>query len=376
MWRRCWGLFKLNKNKWQTVSLSEIADYKTGKLNSNAAVENGKYPFFTCSRDTFKTNTWSFDCECVLLAGNNANAEYPVKYFEGKFDAYQRTYVITTKDPKILSVRFLYFVIELKLNLLKSLSTGAATRFLTKGIIDNLQIDLPSIEEQEEIVKILGSYDDIIENNTRRIAILETMAQNLYREWFVNFRFPGYQQREWQGIPQGKVPQDWDTVELGKLITVRRGKTITRKTAIPEDVPVVAGGLQPAYFHSVANTTSPVITVSASGANAGYVNMYTIPVWASDCSYIDTETTPYVYYYYLLMKDRQVEITRMQTGAAQPHVYPKDLMRLEVFDVPTGLLDDFTERVTPVFRLMANLVTKNNNLQQQRDLFLPKLVKF
>lgn len=366
----------MNKNKWQTVSLSEIADYKTGKLNSNAAVENGKYPFFTCSRDTFKTNTWSFDCECVLLAGNNANAEYPVKYFEGKFDAYQRTYVITTKDPKILSVRFLYFVIELKLNLLKSLSTGAATRFLTKGIIDNLQIDLPSIEEQEEIVKILGSYDDIIENNTRRIAILETMAQNLYREWFVNFRFPGYQQREWQGIPQGKVPQDWDTVELGKLITVRRGKTITRKTAIPEDVPVVAGGLQPAYFHSVANTTSPVITVSASGANAGYVNMYTIPVWASDCSYIDTETTPYVYYYYLLMKDRQVEITRMQTGAAQPHVYPKDLMRLEVFDVPTGLLDDFTERVTPVFRLMANLVTKNNNLQQQRDLFLPKLVKF
>jgi len=262
-------------------------------------------------------------------------------------------------------------------NYIISHARGSASQVrIAISALKNFSFYLPSLENQMSVAEVLKSYDKLIENNTHRITILETMAQNLYREWFVNFRFPGHEQSQWQDTPQGKIPLGWNTVELGEKITVRRGKTITKKTAIPKDVPVVAGGLQPAYFHNVANTTSPVITVSASGANAGYVNLYTVPVWASDCSYIDTETTSYVYYYYLLMKERQVEITRMQTGAAQPHVYPKDLMRLEVFDVPTGLLDDFTERVTPVFQLMANLVTKNNNLQQQRDLLLPKLVKF
>lgn len=71
--------------------LSELVSFKTGKLNSNAAVLNGKYPFFTCSQETYLTNTYSFDCECCLLGGNNANGVYPLKYYNGKFDAYQRT---------------------------------------------------------------------------------------------------------------------------------------------------------------------------------------------------------------------------------------------------------------------------------------------
>ena len=73
--------------KTRRVKLADIVSYKTGRLDSNAAVKDGKYPFFTYSRETFKTNTFAFDCECVLLAGNNANAIFPVKYFNGKFDA-------------------------------------------------------------------------------------------------------------------------------------------------------------------------------------------------------------------------------------------------------------------------------------------------
>lgn len=257
---------------------------------------------------------------------------------------------------------------------LQAASSGSTVAHVRVGDVENLKIKLPSIDEQKRIAGILKAYEDLIENNNRRIQILETIAQKLYQEWFVHYRFPNHQQAQWQETEQGKVPMGWEIKELGELITVRRGRTITRKKAVPEDVPVVAGGLQPAYFHNVANTTAPVITVSASGANAGYVNLYTIPVWASDCSYIDTETTPYVYYYYLLMKERQVEITRMQTGAAQPHVYPKDLMRLEVLDIPLELLDEFTQKITPMFQLMAGLKAKNQNLKQQRDLLLPRLI--
>jgi len=76
---------------WRTEKLGDIARFKTGKLDSNAAVLGGKYPFFTCSQETLRTNTFSFDTECVLLAGNNAAGIFPLKYFDGKFDAYQRT---------------------------------------------------------------------------------------------------------------------------------------------------------------------------------------------------------------------------------------------------------------------------------------------
>ena len=78
----------------ESQKLGDIASIKTGKLNSNVAKEKGKYPFFTCSQVTLKTNTYSFDTEAVLLAGNNAQGIFPIKYYEGKFDVYQRTYVI------------------------------------------------------------------------------------------------------------------------------------------------------------------------------------------------------------------------------------------------------------------------------------------
>ena len=82
---------------WKIVDLGQVVNFKTGKLNANAAEENGIYPFFTCSKEVFKINKYSFDCEAVLLSGNNASGDFDVKYFKGKFDAYQRTYVIIPK---------------------------------------------------------------------------------------------------------------------------------------------------------------------------------------------------------------------------------------------------------------------------------------
>src|SRR5712692_2130742 len=89
--------------------LRDLVSFRTGKLDSNAAKPDGEYPFFTCSQQTLRTDTYSFDTECVLLAGNNANGIYPLKYYNGKFDAYQRTYVITSRDSNILTTRFLYY---------------------------------------------------------------------------------------------------------------------------------------------------------------------------------------------------------------------------------------------------------------------------
>lgn len=94
-------------SKFQMIPLEGLVNFRTGKLNSNAAKPDGMFPFFTCSQETFRTDTWSFDGEYVLLAGNNASGIYPLKYFNGKFDAYQRTYTIKSADENVLATRIL-----------------------------------------------------------------------------------------------------------------------------------------------------------------------------------------------------------------------------------------------------------------------------
>lgn len=128
---------------WEIKIYKDVFDFTTGKLNSNAALPDGKYPFFTCSSEIFKTNTYSFDCEALLLAGNNASAIYPFNYFHGKFDVYQRTYVITPKNNQI-SIYQGYFEILEKLDEFKGTSSGTATKFLTMKILNPLEILTPT----------------------------------------------------------------------------------------------------------------------------------------------------------------------------------------------------------------------------------------
>ena len=177
-------------SKWLFRKAKDLVTFRTGKLDSNAAETNGKYPFFTCSQETYRINSFAFDTECVLLAGNNAAGVFPLKYFKGKFNAYQRTYVIETKDTRALDIRYFYFFLRPYLEAFKQQATGATTKFLTMTILNNIEVALPPISTQQKIASILSAYDDLIENNKRRIAILEKMAEEIYREWFVRMRFP------------------------------------------------------------------------------------------------------------------------------------------------------------------------------------------
>ncbi|EFI36140.1 restriction modification system DNA specificity domain protein [Desulfonatronospira thiodismutans ASO3-1] len=358
----------------QQSPLEEIVNFKTGKLNSNAAKPDGKYPFFTCSQETYRTDTWSFDGEYVLLAGNNAAGVYPLKYFKGKFDVYQRTYAIRSINETKCLTRYVYYALRLQLELMKSISTGVATKFLTMSLLNRAQIPLPPLPIQRKIASILSAYDDLIENNLRRIKILEEMAQNLYREWFVKFRFPGHEKVRLVDSELGKIPEGWEAVKLGNLVKVRKGQNITKKTIVPGSIPVVAGGIKPAYYHNTANTQHPVVTISASGANAGFVSLYHEYVWASDCSVIDRSTTEHVYFFYLQLKERQHEVTRLQRGAAQPHVYPKDLMEIVAVEAPPHILNSFSAEVYPLLHMVRNLSLKNRILRQTRDLLLPRLI--
>jgi len=172
----------------EDVALGEMVDIKTGKLDANAAVEGGKYPFFTCSRETYAIDNYAFDCEAVLLAGNNAVGDFNVKHFVGKFNAYQRTYVLTINSKRRALCRYLYFQLQKNLAKFKSQSVGTGTKFLKLGMIKDMMIPLPSVPEQTSIVEKLDALGAETQRLTRlyeqRQAALAALKKSLLHQAF------------------------------------------------------------------------------------------------------------------------------------------------------------------------------------------------
>lgn len=170
------------------VLLGDLVDIKTGKLDANAAVDSGKYPFFTCSREIYAIDDFAFDCEAVLLAGNNAVGDFNVKHYKGKFNAYQRTYVITVNRQRRILYRFLYFQILKSLAKLKAQSVGVGTKFLKLGIVKGMEIELPDLAEQQHLVSILDGVreqTDRLESICHRKAgALEDLKRSLLHKAF------------------------------------------------------------------------------------------------------------------------------------------------------------------------------------------------
>lgn len=178
-------LYGMNAKK---VPLGEIVKITTGKLDANAAVDGGQYPFFTCSREIYAINHHAFDTEAILLAGNNAVGDFNVKHYKGKFNAYQRTYVITVNEPAPVLYRFLYFQMLKSLKKFKEQSVGAGTKFLKIGMIKDLEIALPSLAEQADIVSIVDSLRDeaqsLVDLYQRKLAALDELKKSLLHQAF------------------------------------------------------------------------------------------------------------------------------------------------------------------------------------------------
>jgi len=170
------------------VPLRDLVKIITGKLDANAAVEEGQYPFFTCSREIYAIDNFAFDCEAILLAGNNAVGDFNVKHYKGKFNAYQRTYVITVNEQQRVIYRFLYFQMLKSLKKFKEQSVGAGTKFLKLGMIKDMEIALPSLADQEQIVSTIDSLREQTDNlesiYQQKLAALDALKKSLLDQAF------------------------------------------------------------------------------------------------------------------------------------------------------------------------------------------------
>jgi len=172
----------------EKASLGDLVKIRTGKLDANAAVEGGRYPFFTCSREIYAIDDYAFDCEAILLAGNNAVGDFNVKHYKGKFNAYQRTYVITVNEKQRVLYRFLYFQMLKSLKKFKAQSVGVGTKFLKLGMIKEMEIALPSLAEQQRTVLALDSIRKETERlesiYQQKLAALEALKKSLLHQVF------------------------------------------------------------------------------------------------------------------------------------------------------------------------------------------------
>lgn len=277
--------------------------------------------------------------------------------------------------PKNESVDNLYLYYFMKTDfinqcMINSMTGATGRQRINNEIFKSIEIEFPNIDIQRKIGSILSVYDDLIENNQKQIKLLEEAAQRLYKEWFVDLRFPGYENTK---VVDG-VPEGWKKGILGDIAIFRRGKTITKTQVHKGDVPVVAGGLEPAYYHNEANTVAPVITVSGSGANAGFSRLYNVDIFASDCSFADSETTPYLFFVYCFLKENRTRLDALQKGAAQPHVYAKDINAMKLTVPKKDKLELFSKFVSPYFEKIKVLQQQIEISSQARDRLLPKLM--
>ena len=375
---------------WREIILGEVTDNfdSLRKPVKGLDRKSGPYPYYGASGIVDYVDDFIFDGEYLLIAEDGENLRTrntPIAFIAtGRYWVNNHAHIVRGNEKANTK----YLAYALQATDISGYLTGSTMPKLTKGNMNQIRLRLPEIHEQNRIVEILSVIDEKIENNQRMNETLEEMGRAIFKSWFIDFdpvhakaagKAPMNMNAETAALFPNSfsdegLPIGWSVKTLGDLILPKRGKTITKSKTKYGTIPVVAGGLEPAYYHNEANVESPVITISASGANAGFTRLYYENIWASDCSYISKQQTDTIYFWFVFLETNQRKIYHMQQGAAQPHIYPSDLMRLELAVPNNKLIQHFENLVTPYFQKISIAQKESKTLTELRDTLLPKLM--
>lgn len=298
---------------------------------------------------------------------------------------------------------FVFYLMKYNLPQVKNLSSGTASgrENVSKKSFGNIKVRFPKkLSTQKKIASILSAYDDLIENNHQRIQLLEDMAQEIYKEWFVRFRFPGYQDtkfidKEGNQVPHGSkdaIPEGWEEIKLGKRYDVSLGGTPSRNKEQywNGDIAWINSGkvndlrvVEPSEFISElglsksATKLLPIKTtlLAITGATLGQVSLLEI----ESCTNQSIVGIKDVYskedeFIFLTMKNKIGDLMNYAGGGAQQHINKAIVEDYEILIPNDSIMKDFREIIKPKFDLISNLLFKNQVLQETRDLLLPRLI--
>lgn len=298
----------------------------------------------------------------------------------------RRMGLLRPKKDKVIPqyLLFAYLSPEFQKVIRKNTIKGATVDRIALNELGNFPIYIPDLKTQQSIAAVLSALDKKIALNKQINARLEEMAKTLYDYWFVQFDFPDANGKPYKSSGgemvfdetlKRKIPKGWEVKNLGDWAEIRKGTLITEKTANTNgDIKVISAGVDFSYYHDVANRPRNTITISASGANAGFVNFWREPIFACDCTTITNRVIGSTLYILNFLKIVQDFIYQQARGSAQPHVYPKDIEGLKIIVPPDLLLKRFSEFVENWNLKIANNEKQNHHLTQLRDFLLPMLM--
>ena len=276
-------------------------------------------------------------------------------------------------DPKKLDSDFLLYALmapDLQ-GQIRAFGSGSTVEHMRLGDIPSLEINVPPLSVQRRIAGILSAYDDLIENNQRRIKILEEMARSLYREWFVHFRFPGHDKVKMVPSLLGPIPQGWELGRLDDIIVLQRGFDLPKAERFDGSIPIYAAtGV--VGFHNEAKVKAPGIVTGRSGT-IGDVLYVQEDFWPLNTALWVKEfpKSEPLYAYYVLSS---LDLRQFNSGAAVPTLNRNDIHGLDALIPPRSLQRNFQEIAGAMLGQLRTLKLEIQNLRRTRDLLLPRLL--
>ena len=398
-------------NNWRKVKLDTVADIKLSNVDKKTT--EGEKPIRLCNyTDVYKYSFINREKSQDFMVATCNDNEYEkfllkkgqvaiTKDSEKRNDIGIPTFIaedfddvvlgyhlaLITPYPDKLDGAFLHFWLntEYGKKYFENNASGSGQRLtLTLDIIKSIPLYLPDLPSQKSIAKVLSDLDAKIELNNKINRELEAMAKTLYDYWFVQFDFPNEQGKPYKSSGgkmvynaelKREIPEGWEVKKLGDYASIKKGTLITEKTAdITGKVKVVSAGIDFSYFHSESNYPENTITISASGANAGYINFWREPIFACDCTTVRGKNTEDTLQILGFLKLRQEYLYKQARGSAQPHVYPKDVEGLKIPIPPHSLLDKFGKIAVPSNEQIKVNIEQNQHLTALRDWLLPMLM--
>lgn len=310
-------ILELCPNGVKYKKLKDICKIETGKLNANAAVEDGEFNFYTTAKEISKIDRYRWDTEALLIAGN-ANVG-DVKYYNGKFEAYQRTYVLTEFIDDV-NVKFLYHILSNNLKkYLNSNKNEAAMTYIVLKTLEDFKIPIPPIEVQNEIVRILDVFSDSTVNGLEKMLITELELREKQYQFYLNKSF---------------TTTIGEKYKLGDIVSFNRGKRVVKKDLAEEQssnlYPVYQNGLSPLGYFEQTNFEADKTIIISAGA-AGEIGFVEEKIWAADdcfrCKCKSTILDKYLYYY---LKNNEKYIKSMVRRASVPRISKEVFEKMEI----------------------------------------------
>ena len=297
---------------WGIKKLSEVAPLQRGFDLPTGKIKKGSYPVVYSNGISNYHNEFKVKGPGVITGRSGTIGK--VHYSDGNYWPHNTALWVT--DFKDNNPRFIYYLYTY-VNLEK-FATGSGVPTLNRNDVHSFEVLVPSCSEQKSIAEALSDTDSLIQSIEKLIDKKKKIKQGTMQQLLTGKkRLPGFS-------------GEWVVRRLGDIVSINKGQLITEKNAQDGTIPVIAGGKKPSYYHSFSNRQGKTITISASGANAGYVGFYTEPIFASDCSTIGENNGYSIEFIYYQLSMLQENIYYAQTGGAQPHIHPKDLKPLLV----------------------------------------------